>query len=306
MHLLVLVGPTASGKTSAAIQVAKTLGCAIIGADARQFYHELNIGTAKPTVQEQDGVPHHLIGHLSIHQSYTVADYEHDALAVIDALAEAGNKHAVVVGGSGLYVNTLLFGMDEMPEVKPEVRERVRKLYELGGLDVLQAELQKLDPDFFAITDLHNHARLMRALEVCLTTGRPFSSFRQRVPVKRNFSHTIFGIDMPRESLYDRINQRVLLMLEAGLEHEARSMRAFQQLQALQTIGYREWWPYLDGASSLDQVINGIQQNTRRYAKRQMTWFRNQLHVQWSPSGTEVADAMIAHAQHVPRSHSDD
>lgn len=292
LHLICIVGPTASGKTAAAVQVAKALGIPVLSADARQFYAELSIGTARPQAEELDGVPHHLLGHISIHTPYTVSSFEQDALALIHSW-QGKYKAAVLVGGSGLYIKTLLHGMDAIPEVPEDIRRQVHTLYESRGLAGIQAELGSRDPEFLKTADVHNHARLMRALEVCMATGEPYSSYRTGQAVQRDFTYSILGIDMAREALYKRIDARVLQMLDQGLETEARSMRAYQHLNALQTIGYREWWPYLDGASTLTEVIPAIQQNTRRYAKRQMTWFRNQLEVQWYPSGNELAEAAI-------------
>lgn len=278
--LVCIVGPTASGKTALAVKVAKALQADIISADARQFYKELSIGTAKPRLDEMDGVTHHLIGHVSITEHYDVADFERDALAVIDQLAK-NSRYIVLVGGSGLYINTLLYGIDQMPAVPDHIRTDLQNQLAVEGLESLVAELQLADPTYCQTADLHNKARVVRALEVIRTTGRPYSEYRKRTKVERSFNSVIFGIDWPRDQLYERINQRVDMMFDAGLLDEAKSFESQQSLKALQTIGYTELWPYLRTEIDLITAKEAIKQNTRRYAKRQMTWFKNQLQTTW-------------------------
>ncbi len=291
-HLYCIVGPTASGKTAAAIAFAKALQTEVISADARQFYAEMQIGTAKPLAAELDGVPHHFLGHISVRDHYNAGDFERDALALLQQLFLTHNA-VVLVGGSGLYVKTLLFGIDALPEVEDVVRQTLREELALHGLPPLVEELGRLDPVYFAEVDRTNSARVLRALEVCRQTGLPYSQFLTGQRVERDFDFTILGIDLPRPVLYERIDRRVEMMVEAGLEQEVQSLSHLRDEKALQTIGYREWWPYLDGQTTKAEVIASIQQNTRRYAKRQVTWFRNQLEVKWFGSGEDLVNSMI-------------
>lgn len=291
-HLYCIVGPTASGKTSAAVALAKALETEVISADARQFYAEMHIGTAKPMVAELDGVPHHFLGHISVQDHYNAGDFERDAIALLQKLFRS-KQSVVLVGGSGLYIKTLLYGIDALPEVEDVLRQTLKEELALHGLSPLVEELGRRDPVYFEEVDRTNSARVLRALEVSRQTGQPYSQFLTGQRVERDFDFTILGIDLPRTVLYERIDRRVELMVEAGLEQEVQSLAHLRDKKALQTIGYREWWPYIEGETTKTEVIASIQQNTRRYAKRQMTWFRNQLEVKWFASGKDLVNSVI-------------
>ncbi|SEQ05343.1 tRNA (adenosine(37)-N6)-dimethylallyltransferase MiaA [Neolewinella agarilytica] len=271
-RLIVIGGPTASGKTSLAIEVAKHYRTEIISADSRQFYTEMKIGNARPTEEELAQVPHHFVADRSLMDPLTAGRL---AEAALDLLTELFQRHQVVVltGGSGLYLRALCEGLDEFPEVTGEAQTQVQGLLEEQGITGLQALLQELDPAYFAVVDHQNARRLERALKVCLSSGKPYSSFLGNRP-ERPFDCRYFTTNLPRPLLYDRINRRVDLMLEAGLEAEARSLSSFRHLPVLQTVGYQEWWPYFEEEYSRDRAIELIKQNSRRYAKRQVTWFK--------------------------------
>lgn len=272
-YLIVVGGPTASGKTAMAIRLAQHFGTQILSADSRQFFREMNIGTAKASAQELQAVPHHFINSLSITQDYSVGDYERDALAL---LAKLYQKHQVVIlaGGSSLYIKALCEGLDEFPEVPNEVRDAVESLYQQEGLEALQTELAQVDPLYFAQVDQANPQRLIRAIAVYRASGRPFSSFRTQAAEPRFFTPIYLWLDVPRDILYERINQRVDQMLLAGLEAEARDLYPKRQLNALQTVGYQEFFDYFDGTISHAEAVELIKRNSRRYAKRQGTWMR--------------------------------
>ncbi|WP_233752606.1 tRNA (adenosine(37)-N6)-dimethylallyltransferase MiaA [Flavilitoribacter nigricans] len=272
-YLLVVGGATASGKTGFAIQLARHFQTEIVSADSRQFYREMQIGTAKPTPEELSEAPHHLIGHISIETAYSVGDYEQEALRLLDDLYE---KHKVVIlcGGSGLFIKALCEGLDQFPEVPAEITAELQAAYEEHGLAFLQSELQAADPEYYGEVDQQNPRRLLRALSVIRASGKPFSSFRKQQPKSRDFTPVYLQIDWPREQLYARINQRVDLMLAAGLVEEARQLYAYRHLQALQTVGYQELFDHFSGLISLEEAVELIKRNSRRYAKRQLTWFR--------------------------------
>jgi len=287
--LIVVGGPTASGKTAFAIRLARHFGTAIVSADSRQFYREMNIGTAKPTEEELAQVPHYFINSLSIGQEYSVGDFERDALQV---LGELFQKHEVVVlvGGSGLYIKALCEGLDEFPEVPPEARSAVEEEYRAKGLAFLQEELAQTDPDYYKQVDRQNPHRLIRAIAVYRASGRPFSSFRKANSQARPFSPIYLQLHWPRRELYRRINRRVEQMVAAGLEAEARALYPRRQLAALQTVGYQEFFGYFDGAASREEAIALIQRNSRRYAKRQLTWHRRDGHWKlFRPADWELA-----------------
>lgn len=279
--LVVITGPTASGKTEAAIRVASHLHTEILSADSRQFFRELKIGTATPTEEELALVKHHFIGHLSIHDNYNVSSFEKDALLRLDKLFE---KHATVVmtGGSGLYVNAVCHGIDDLPDPDPAVREQLKGLLAAKGIGALQERLTMLDPEYAGQVDLLNPARLIRALEVCITTGVSYSSLRTHVMKQRSFRVKKLGLTVPREILNDRINKRVDRMIESGLVEEARRLYPFRHLNALNTVGYQEMFDYFDGSVTLQRAIDNIKTNTRRYAKRQMTWLRRDPEISWT------------------------
>jgi tRNA dimethylallyltransferase len=278
--LLVLLGPTAVGKTDLSIEIAKHFQTSIISADSRQFFKEMNIGTAKPTKEQLEAVPHFFIDFLSIHENFDAFLFEEQALALLNKLFET-NKIVIVSGGSGLYIDALCKGLDDLPEPKAGLREELIQLHQQKGLSHLQELLLEKDPEYYGQVDLKNPQRLIRALEVCITTGKPFSSFRKRVPRTRGFKIIYIGLSRQREELYQRINQRVDAMIEEGLLEEVEGLKDFGHLNALQTVGYREFFEYFNGTSDLEATIEKVKQNTRRYAKRQLTWFRKNPETKW-------------------------
>lgn len=280
----IVVGPTAVGKTAYAIELAKKLKTEIISADARQCFKELNIGVARPTTSELNAVKHHFIASHSIHEAVNAGVFETYAL---EKTAELLNQYGsvVMVGGTGLYIKAFAEGMDAIPAIDPAIRLQIQNDLSNNGLAWLQEQVEKLDPTYWAAADLgeqQNAQRLSRALEVVLGTGQSILDFQQQQKKHRPFAIQKIGLEMPRAQLYDRINQRVLQMVEMGLEEEVRSLVPQFNLNALQTVGYQEWLPYFEGKQSKDAVINAIQQNTRHYAKRQMTWFKKDATIQWS------------------------
>lgn len=275
-----VVGPTAVGKTSFAIQLAKHLDAEIISADSRQFYREMNIGTATPSVEELRQVKHHFIANLSIHQAYNVSSFEQDALALLEELFQS-NDSVVVVGGSGLYLDALAYGIDDLPDASEELRMDLKRLYDNEGIEALQTQLEKLDPVFYTQIDKQNPKRLLRALEVCLTTGKPYSDLRIGEKKKRDFEIRWIGLEQERAVLNERINLRVDLMLEAGLLEEVKQLYPHKALNALNTVGYKEFFLWMDGEESFDWAVEKVKTNSRRYAKRQMTWFRKNEDIQW-------------------------
>ncbi len=278
--LIVIGGPTGSGKTKLAIQLAKHFECSIISADARQVFRELKIGSAAPNEEELIQAPHFFIGDRSIHQPFNAGMFEQEAITLLDNLFTQNNIQ-VVCGGSGLYINALLNGMDEMPDIPIEIREVLNSRWKENGLLELKEELIQKDPEFAATVDLENPQRIIRALEIITTTGKPFSSFRKKSPKQRNFTAYYFATDVKREELYNNINMRTLKMMENGWLAETASLLPYQHLNALQTVGYKELFQCLDKKINLEEAISLIQQNTRRYAKRQVTWLRNQAPATW-------------------------
>lgn len=279
-YLITVIGPTAIGKTAMAIEIAKHFGCEIISADSRQFFREMKIGTAVPSHEELAAAPHHFIQHKSIFENYTVGDFERKALAKLDTLFET-NDVAVMVGGSGLYIDAVLKGFDDFPDIDPKIREHIITRYEAEGISYLQNELERLDPLHFANVAKENPQRMMRALEVCLGTGLPYSSFLGKKQLSRKFTPIIIGLEAEREVMYERINRRVDIMIEEGLIDEARELYPNRNLNALQTVGYRELFEHFDGKVTLPEAIEQIKMNTRRFAKRQMTWFKRTDGTEW-------------------------
>ncbi|GAB3993022.1 tRNA (adenosine(37)-N6)-dimethylallyltransferase MiaA [Spirosoma daeguense] len=273
--LLVVAGPTAVGKTALCIQLAKKLNTAVVSADSRQLYQELTIGTAKPSADEMDGVPHYFIGSHSITDSVNAGRYERECLALLGELFQK-NDVVILSGGTGLYINAVCFGLDDMPLVDATLRQQIFQRLQQEGLESLQKELHRLDPVYAQTADLQNPVRVTRALEVCLTTGRPYSSYRRKQPAERPFRSVLVTLERPREELYERIEKRVDKMLGNGLLEEVRSLTDYRLLPALQTVGYQEVFPYLDGTYDYEEMVSLLKRNSRRYAKRQMTWFRNQ------------------------------
>ncbi len=278
--LIVIVGPTAAGKTDLAIAVAKKFRTEIISADSRQVYRELNIGVARPSEMQLSEVAHHFVANKSVKEEYAAGKFEKDALACLNQIFK---KHdvAVMVGGSGLYVKAVCEGMDAVPTGAPEIREQIENELRVNGLKHLQDELKKADPVYYKSADVKNPRRVMRALEVFRASGKPFSSFHKKEKTKRDFHIVKIGISPEREKLYERINLRVDEMMQHGLLKEVENLRSFKNINALQTVGYKELFDYLDGKTDLETAINLIRQNTRNYAKRQLTWFRKDKDVKW-------------------------
>ena len=279
-YLVVIAGPTASGKTATAIQVAKTLGTEIISADSRQFYKELPTGTAAPTKEEQAEVQHHMIHNLNVEDKYDVADYENDVLALLKKLF-INHECVVLTGGSGLFIDAVCKGLDSIPDISEETRNKVNKLYEEGGLFALQNEVQHLDPEYYNIVDKYNPRRLQRAVEVCYQTGLPYSSFRNNTAKVRDFKIIKVALLWDRNELISRINLRVEKMVSEGLIEEAKAMYPKRHLNSLNTVGYKELFEHFDGKTTLNEAIENIKINTRQYAKRQMTWLRKNNDYQW-------------------------
>lgn len=278
-HLIIVGGPTASGKTALAIAIAQHFGTEILSADSRQFYREMSIGTAKPTPGELAAVQHHFIDSLSVTDDYSVGDFERDAMVVLETIFQKNNV-AVMAGGSGLFINAVCNGLDKFPEVNEHTKKTVENGINENGLPWLQQEVSRLDPVYFAHADQFNPARLRRALEVCLASGLPYSSFLQQSKAERPFTIHYILADWPREELYERINRRVDMMISEGLEDEVKGLLPFKERPALRTVGYEEWFPYFEGQIDQHAVIDKIKQHSRNYAKRQGTWFRK--YGQWT------------------------
>lgn len=278
--LIVIAGPTASGKTAFSIQMAKALNTVILSADSRQFYKEMSIGTAAPTPKELLQVKHYFVHNISIEEKYDVADYEREALALLDELFKTHDQ-VILTGGSGLFIDAVCNGIDEMPDVEPEIRNKVEKLLKEGGINALSEEVQRIDPEYFAIVDRQNPRRLQRALEVCYQTGKTFTSFRTNSTARRDFDIKKYALLWDRQVLIERIDRRVDLMMEQGLLEEAKALYPKRHLNALNTVGYKELFSYFDGQCTLDEAIEQIKIHTRQYAKRQMTWLRRDDSYHW-------------------------
>lgn len=278
--LLAIIGPTAIGKTSLSIQLAQHFNTEILSADSRQFFKEMCIGTAVPSEKELQAAPHHFIQHISIEETYSVGHYEREAVQKLEDLF-ISKEHLVLVGGSGLYVDAVLNGLDHFPEVKAGTREELQELMNKEGVLALQNLLKEKDPAYYNIVDTQNIQRVTRALEVCLSSGKSFSSFRNQPKPIRNFDSFKIGLTADREIIYNRINRRVDLMMEEGLLDEVEGLLSRKRLNALQTVGYRELFEYIEGKVSLEKAIENIKTNTRRFAKRQLTWYRKDPKVIW-------------------------
>lgn len=283
-RLLIILGPTAAGKTDCSIEVARKYGSPIISCDSRQIYREMAIGTAVPSAEQLSAVQHFFIRDHTIHEPYTAGKYELEAVALLEKLFSEGHETLVMVGGSGFYIDAVCRGLDDFPEADQELRASLTQRLKNEGVESLRLDLKKLDPESYATIDIANGQRVVRALEVCIMTGRKFSSFKTAPSKKRSFEIEKVGITRPREELYDRINRRVLGMMDDGLLEEARSLYAFRNLPALQTVGYREIFDHLDGRCTLDEAISLIQRNTRHYAKRQLTWWGRDSSIKWLDS----------------------
>lgn len=278
MHkLLVIIGPTGVGKTELTLRLAESLGNEIVNADSRQIYKEIPIGTAAPTKEEQARVRHWFVGTKSVTENYSAGDYERDCLEVLEKLGD----RAILSGGSMLYIDAVCNGLDDIPKVDEALRSQVRKDYEQKGLEWLQSEVQRLDPAYWAVVDRQNPQRLIHCVELSMGTGRPYSSYRKRDVKARNFEVVKVALERPREELYERINNRVDKMIADGLEEEAHAVYPLRQFNSLQTVGYREMFLYFDGEISREEAIRLIKQNSRHYAKRQMTWFGADKTIHW-------------------------
>lgn len=285
--LIVVVGPTAIGKTALAIKLANHLNTEIISADSRQFFREMSIGTAKPTSAELAEAKHHFIDSHSMNDQYNVGDFEKDALDCLQTIFE-NHDYAILVGGSGLYINAVLYGFDQLPKASEELRKQLNQQLETEGIEPLQKQLKQLDPSYYAEVDLQNPQRVIRALEVCLSTGQPFSSLRNKGVKERDFNIILLGLNTDREILYQRINHRVDLMLKEGLLEEVKNLQDFQHLNALKTVGYTEIFHYLNNEWSYEHAIEKLKQNTRNFAKRQITWFKKNQDIVWfEPNETD-------------------
>ena len=293
--VLAVVGPTATGKTALGVALAEQFGGEIISADSMQIYKGLDIGTAKVTPEETHGIPHHAVDLLEPDQTFSVADFTALAGEYIQDITGRGHL-PLLVGGTGLYVQSLLYGVRFTAEKTPDgLREQLTAELEAIGPEAMYAKLQAVDPEAAAAIHPNNKVRVLRALEVCLQTGRPFSAYRTGVRRKRDFGIVKLGVDLPREVLYERIDRRVDLMMEAGLEAEARALYPFRRLNALQTVGYKELFAYFDGTCTREVAVALIKRNTRRYAKRQLTWFRRDGEIRWfAPDRTEEMISCIA------------
>jgi tRNA dimethylallyltransferase len=279
-RLIVILGPTGIGKSNMAIDIAEQLGTEIISSDSRQFYHEMSIGTAVPSESDLKRIKHHFIRHISVESYYSASLFENDAIARLQELFKL-HRDVIMAGGSGLYIDAVCGSIDEIPDVDPEVRKKYLDIFAADGIDPLRSELKLVDPDYYAQTDIRNHKRLLRALEIYWTTGKPYSSYLLNKGKTRDFEIVRIGLNMDREELYHRIEERVDAMMEAGLEEEARSVAHLKNLNALNTVGYRELFNYFDGEISRDKAIELIKRNSRRYAKRQITWWARDKDINW-------------------------
>lgn len=278
--LIVLLGPTGVGKTALGIQLALQLGCSILSADSRQIYRELPIGTAAPTPEERAAVPHYFVGTHSVTEGYSAASYEADALSLLESLF-ADHPIQLLSGGSMMYIDAVCRGIDEIPDVDPAIRTEVWHRYETQGLAPILTELEQLDPRYYVTVDHQNYKRVLHGYEVCLSSGRPFSSFHTGQAKHRPFDIIKIGLTREREELYARIDERVLQMMSLGLEAEARAVYPHRHLNALNTVGYKELFAYFDGMISLEEAIRLIQRNSRHYARKQLTWWKRDPEVHW-------------------------
>lgn len=279
-HLIVLNGPTGIGKTKTGIQIAKNFKTEIVSADSRQIYKEMTIGTAVPDFEELNAVKHHFIQTHSIHEVYNASRYENEALDVIDSVLKTNNL-VLLVGGSMLYIDAVCRGIDIMPDADAEIRKMLKDKLEKEGLESLRFQLKKIDPGYYNSVDLKNPNRIIHALEISIQTGKPYSSFRSNPNKTRSFSIIKIGLNCDRKKLHNRINSRVDQMIDAGLENEARNLHHLKHLNALNTVGYRELFAYFDGKTTLEKAIELIKRNSRRYARKQLTWFRSDNEINW-------------------------
>ncbi len=279
--LIILLGPTAVGKTDYSISLAEQYGSPVISCDSRQLYRQMSIGTAVPSAQQLERVRHYFIQDHDVREPYTAGMYELEAIALINKLFEQGHEVLVMSGGSGFYIDAVCNGLDDFPPADPDLRARLTKRWHEEGVEALRLELKILDPESYRAIDIANGQRVVRALEVCMMTGRPFSSFKTNSRKKRDFTIEKIGLSRPRPELYERIDRRAEQMLRDGLVEEVRGLLPYRNLPALQTVGYKEIFDFIDGKTSLEQALTLIQRNTRRYAKRQMTWWARDPEIKW-------------------------
>jgi tRNA dimethylallyltransferase len=287
--LINIVGPTAIGKTALAIKLAHHFGTEIISSDSRQFFKEMSIGTAVPSEEELSEAVHHFIQHKSIFEPYSVGDFERDTIKFLENFYKK-NSIIIMVGGSGLYSNAVLYGLDEFPDISQQIREDLNSEYKNKGIEFLQKKLQQLDPQHYENVDIYNPQRIIRALEVCIGTGKAYSSFLNKKKKDRFFSFIQIGLIAEREAMYNRINLRVEKMLENGLFKEVQRLYKYKNLNALQTVGYREFFDFLDSKINFNQAIELTKMNTRRFAKRQLTWYNKQTDIQWFDYKTNLSE----------------
>lgn len=279
-YLVVIAGPTAVGKTSCGIDLAKQFKTEIISADSRQFYKELKIGTATPQPSELNEVKHHFISHISIHDYYNAAMFEYQTIELLSKIYSSKNI-VLLVGGSGLYINAVCSGIDVLPDPDETLRNELKEIYKKSGITTIRQMLKKLDPEYYSVVDPANPNRILRALEICITTGQKYSSLRKNPSKKRKFNIIKIGLERERPELFNRINRRVDVMIKNGLLEEAKQLYEFKDLNALNTVGYKEMFAYLDNQMSYNEAVDKIKTNTRRYAKRQLTWFKKDKEFNW-------------------------
>lgn len=279
--LIVILGPTGVGKTELCLSIAENYGCDIINCDSRQIFKEIPIGTAAPTAEQQQRVRHHFVGTLSLEDYYSASEYEQDVLRLLESKEQEGSRINILSGGSMMYIDAVCKGIDEMPTVEDSFRELMKQRLETEGLEALVEELKHLDPVHWSVVDKKNPRRILHALEICHQTGLPYSSFMSKEPKARPFRTIKIGLSRPREELYERINNRVLQMVDEGLIDEARSVYHLRHLNSLNTVGYKEMFSYFDGNIDLDEAIRQIQSNSRRYMRKQETWFKRDSEIRW-------------------------
>lgn len=295
--LIIVVGPTAIGKTAKAIELAKYFGCEIISADSRQFYQEMTIGTAVPSAEELSAVKHHFVQHISINDSYSVGQFERDTLSCLDSLFEK-KQTQIMVGGSGLYIDAVTQGLDNFPKVDENIKNQVQRNYEQSGLVYLQNELKQRDFSFYTKMEqenpqtLQNPQRMIRYVSVCMAENKPYSSYLKKEKTQRSFEPIYIGLTADREVIYDRINQRVDIMINNGLLKEVENLYSYKDNNALQTVGYRELFDFFEDKLSLEEAIEEIKKNTRRFAKRQLTWFNRNDAIKWFDCNTPISSIL--------------
>lgn len=290
--LIILLGPTGVGKTDLSIALAQRLACPVVSADSRQIFRELPVGTAAPTAEELGKVEHWFIGNKSVEEDYNAGQYEAEVLPMITGYL-ASHEALLMVGGSMMYIDAVCKGFDDLPQVPQTVRQQVRNNYEAKGLEWLQSELMRLDPDYCRQVDLQNPQRLMHAVEISLVAGKPYSAFRTGTAKKRPFRILKVGLQRDRAELYERINRRVAQMMAQGLLQEAEKVYPYRHKNSLNTVGYKELFAYIDGKCTLDEAVDKIRQNSRHYAKRQLTWFRQDTEIHWFDAGNVTVDDII-------------